>query len=356
MTTIPRRTLLSVVSLCLLALALPAVADAAKRKPAKLTVMTRNLYLGADLIPIAAAQNEADVEKAVTKAWNNVRSTDFPARAKRIAQEVKRYKPDLIALQEGAIWRRGPKGDSAPAQDVQYDYIKTLRSELKKLGLKYRLGKVQSEFDYEAPSDLGYDYRLTQQDAVLIRKRKGLKVRSLDSGQFKARFDLPTFVGTAKVFRGWTLANLSFNGRRFRFVDSHLEAYSEAIGTAQANELFAKGGPARSKRPVILAGDMNSDPVGVPPNGPGPYNALTGFGFIDTWKRANKGDKGFTCCEKEDLKNPTSPFDRRIDYVFARKIRKVLSSKLFGYKPSERTGSGLWPSDHGGVVSRLQLK
>ena len=43
MVTIPRRSLVCVVFLCLLALVLPAAAETAKRKPAKLAVMTYNI-------------------------------------------------------------------------------------------------------------------------------------------------------------------------------------------------------------------------------------------------------------------------------------------------------------------------
>jgi endonuclease/exonuclease/phosphatase family metal-dependent hydrolase len=349
--------LIAIAALALLALALPTVADAAKRKkPTTVTVMTRNLYLGADLIPIAAAQSQSDLEQAVTNAWNNVVATDFAARAKRIAKEVQRQNPDVIALQEGARWRRGPKDPNTPATEVDYDYLPTLRRELKRLGLKYRLGKVQSEIEIEAPSNGTYDYRLTQQDAILIKKKKGLKVRKLDSGRFKARLDIPTLIGTVNVFRGWTAADLTLNKKRLRVVDTHLESYSEDIRTAQANELIANGGPARKKGALILAGDLNSDPSGAGNNGPGAYNAVTGFGFLDTWKRAHKGNPGLTYGHQGDLRNATAAFKARIDYIFARGIRKVLGSKIFGVKPSERTPSGLWPSDHAGLATKLQLK
>ena len=351
-----RRLLLAITALALMALALPAIADAAKRKkPTKLTVMSRNLYLGADLIPIAVAQNQNDLEQAVTNAWNNVVATDFPARAKRIAKEVQRQKPDVIAIQEGARWRRGPKDPNSPATEVVYDYLPTLQRELQRLGLKYRLGHVQSELDIEGPSSGSFDYRLTQQDAILIKRKKGLKVRKLSSGRFKARFDIPTLIGTVKVFRGWSAADLTLNKKKVRVVDTHLEAYSEEIGTAQVKELIAKGGPARKKGAVIVAGDLNSDPGGTG-NGPGPYNAITGFGFLDSWKRAHPGDSGFTYGLGEDLRQPASTLDRRIDYVLARGIKKVLGSKRFGYKPSERTPSGLAPSDHAGLASTFQLK
>ena len=42
--------------------------------------------------------------------WAEVQSTDFPVRSKLLAREIKQTKPDLIGMQEVAIWRRGPDG------------------------------------------------------------------------------------------------------------------------------------------------------------------------------------------------------------------------------------------------------
>ena len=36
--------------------------------------------------------------------------------------------------------------------------------------------------------------------------------------------------------------------------------------------------------------------------------------------------------------------------------RKVISSRVVGNNPAQRTAAGLWPSDHAGVVSKLRLK
>src|SRR4051812_26667826 len=79
------------------------------------TVMTQNLYFGADLAPAIAALASGDgaaIVGAVSAAFANVGATNFPQRAKAIAREVVATKPDLIGLQEAALWRTGP-ADSA---------------------------------------------------------------------------------------------------------------------------------------------------------------------------------------------------------------------------------------------------
>ena len=87
----------------LLALALPTVAEA--KKGPKLTVMTRNVFLGADLAP---AINAPTIPAAIDGAgviWNEMQSTKFPERAKPLAREIKRSMADLVGLQEVALWR-----------------------------------------------------------------------------------------------------------------------------------------------------------------------------------------------------------------------------------------------------------
>ena len=102
----PRRLLLPLALVALL-----AAAAAAEAKPGpKLTVMTRNIYLGGNIaLPIGATSRE-DFEAKTTQLWQQVQATDFPARAKLLAREIRRTKPDVIGLQEVALWRRGPDG------------------------------------------------------------------------------------------------------------------------------------------------------------------------------------------------------------------------------------------------------
>src|SRR5687767_5501068 len=80
----------------------PAAAD--HREPS-LRVMTRNLYLGADLTPALDPRNDpAAFLAAVRSIYAEKQATDFDARAKAIAQEIDRTGPDLIGLQEVSRW------------------------------------------------------------------------------------------------------------------------------------------------------------------------------------------------------------------------------------------------------------
>ncbi len=120
--TCPRRTVAALmVAFSALAVA-PAAASAKKQD---LKVMTRNVYLGADIIPLAAAPNEAAFEQAAAERFQVVLNNNFPARAKSLAAEIKKAKPDLVGVQEATTWRRGADGvkdgPATPATQVVYD-------------------------------------------------------------------------------------------------------------------------------------------------------------------------------------------------------------------------------------------
>ena len=63
----------------------------------------------------------------------------------------------------------------------------------------------------------------------------------------------------------------------------------------------------------------------------------------------------FTCGQGPVLDNPVSKLDERIDYVFVRDA-DVRECRVVGDQPEDRTRpGGLWPSDHAGVVARLEF-
>jgi hypothetical protein len=64
---------------------------------------------------------------------------------------------------------------------------------------------------------------------------------------------------------------------------------------------------------------------------------------------------GFTCCQKSNLRNDVSNLSRRIDYVFVRNDMEVQKAQRVGHRQIDRTPSGLWPSDHAGVVARVRF-
>ena len=87
---------------------LPSLAVAKAKESKEVNVMTRNLYLGADLGPPIAAKSVGEFTELNGGVLREVTANDFPVRAKGLAQEILKKKPDLVGLQEAALWRTGP--------------------------------------------------------------------------------------------------------------------------------------------------------------------------------------------------------------------------------------------------------
>src|SRR5207244_10200783 len=127
--------------------------------------------------------------------------------------------------------------------------------------LHYRVAKVQSEADMEFPPTLGFDIRLTQRDAIFTRR--GIKITKGRSGHFRSVLHIATGAGNVRDTRGWAWVDGRIRGRNFRFITSHLEAYSDSVRRAQADDLGSRGGVVRTAKRAILAADLNSAPAGV---------------------------------------------------------------------------------------------
>src|SRR5437868_14845057 len=69
------------------------------------TVMTRNLYFGADLAPVIGAPTTTEFLLGVAGAYNQGVASDWNGRAMQWAKEIAGAKPDLVGLQEAVQWR-----------------------------------------------------------------------------------------------------------------------------------------------------------------------------------------------------------------------------------------------------------
>src|SRR3954471_17286888 len=333
-----------------LALAVPAAAHAAAAPT--VTVMSRNLYLGADIITAATAKDVPDLEQRATTLFETVQQTNFPVRAKAIAKEIAATHPDLVGLQEVADWRRTPDGvtDRKDASIVVYDYLALLQKELRARHASYRPAVVQQELDLEVPTSQNYDVRLTMRDVILVRTGKGAKVHVAKAlkGHYKHLLSVTLPIGPVTSTRGWTAVDATAGGRRLRFVNTHLEAYGGQIRDQQAKELL-KGPLASKKRQAILVGDMNSAPTDTGDDALA-LKTLKAGGLVDAFKKAPKTDG-----QDEKLDNTTSQLKRYIDHIMSRPTLRTVRTRVVGDKASDRIG-GLWPSDHAGTIATLRLR
>jgi endonuclease/exonuclease/phosphatase family metal-dependent hydrolase len=356
----------------------------AKVKAGEVRVMSRNLYLGADLSPAINSKSTDEFIEANGGIIRQVEATNFPVRAKGLAKEILETGPDLVGLQEVALWRTappslGPVFSGKPeATTVKYDFLKLLLAQLNKKKTLYKPVVVEDEFDFEAPADANgqpgdgpgggqgvlanaeVNGRLTMRDVILKRLHSGVKTTNPTSGHY-AHLLVVKVAGTKEVTvsRGWTSVDATVRGsRKFHFVNTHLEAFDNeteypSIRAQQASELVAPGGPATSPLPVILVGDLNSDvKTEVKPGDGQAYSVLTAAGF-----RERSTYKPLGCClnSSYDLRSGSAAeFDHKVDHVMtnAPKAVKLLRSLVTGRKMQH----GYWDSDHAGIFSALVIK
>ncbi|MEZ5184855.1 MAG: hypothetical protein R2720_03845 [Candidatus Nanopelagicales bacterium] len=341
------------------------------------TVMTRNIFLGADLGPALRATGGAEFVSAAGEIFRQLESTNFPKRAKGLADEIQQRKPDLVGLQEAALWRKGPVNLNAVfnqkpvAKTVYQDFLKILLNKINKGKTKYEVVAVQNEFDFEAPADTDgnpktgtsgaeANYRLTMRDAILKRKGVGIKTKDLKGAHYKRKNSFSVKVAnfvTVTSLRGWlsTRAKMK-NGRWFTFANTHLEAFDDrtqvpSIRAKQAKE-FAKA-MDKVKGPLIAVGDYNSDSPGLVPGDEQAFEALAKAGFKDIGTTSP-----LSCCisSSDDLKTGGSKaeFDHRVDQIFTTTPKKV--KKLKTWVVGRKQSYGYWHSDHAGVVGKYKLK
>jgi hypothetical protein len=347
-TPLVRAAALAVVAASLLAVA-PTAAVAKKQD---LKVMVRNVYLGGDIIKLATAQNKQEFEANAGQVFQTVLDNDFATRAKALAAEIRANKPHLVGIQEAAVWRTGQKDNPAPAADLVYDSTELIVEELEKLGQRYRVVAGRDWLDVEGPTT-ERDVRLVQGDVVLVRRGvKKLKLGKSFQGGYTEHLDVQTQAGLAQSLRGWVGVDGKLAKRPFRFVTTHLEAYSPDMAEAQMKQLLAPGGPLASKtRRSILVGDFNSAPLdnandrGTNRDASAYYAAIEA-GFVNALPRRA------TCCFAEDLRSTAEPLETWIDHIVVRPRVRVLRSGIVGTSQV----SGLYPSDHAGIHATLRLK
>lgn len=324
----------------------------------ELTVMTRNLYLGAELGPIFAATSAEALVGAVSATYAAALASDFPGRAELLADEIVAAGPHLVGLQEVSLWRTGAPGTTA--ETVVQDFLQILLDALEARGASYEAVSVTTAFDGQLPAfdpATGlFEARLTDRDVILARTDlpiSRLRVLSSDGGLFDAALELPVLGQPLRVERGWTSVDVKVRGKVVRFVNTHFEAFDpgEVVRVAQAQELLA--GPLATPLLVVLVGDINSDAEG---DGLA-YGVLHSAGFADAWSAAPAGADGLTCCHTADLLDPTlASFRSRIDVILTRGPLDVLDVARVGVHVDRRTPEGRWPSDHAGVVADLRLR
>ena len=349
----------------------------------KIKVMSRNLYIGADIFRVveAATNPEAgplDVPMAVAEIYNIIQYTDFEERAAGIADDIIKLKPHLIGLQEvSTILTQAPGdyllGNPTDATDVVYDYLDILMAALASRKLQYEVAVIVRNADVELPMFAGFtpednpifnDVRLIDHDVILVRKN--VAYRNPIQQNYETNINLDLGGQTIEFTRGYGAVDAEIDDIVYRFINTHLEVYGgpddafSAVQAAQMDQLLSW--LRFEPKPVILVGDLNSDPEDgiifsdtygavVPP-----YMQALNAGYDDVWSLQKKPAK-MTCCLNETVDDPEAFLYERIDHILVKpdddlqaKKTKVRTTDV---RDKELTPNGLWPSDHAGVFGRI---
>lgn len=323
--------------------------------PADVTVMTQNLYVGADVdavIMALATPDPADDIPALLEAVATLERTDFPVRAAAIAGEIGRTHPLVVGLQEvSTIDIVIPPFEV----NIHLDFQQILLDALAARGLNYVVAVRLENFTASPTPGIS----LTDADVMLVDPSR-VEVLTTSGHTFSA--NLGVVAPGVDLQRGWVEMTALIGGETYTFASTHTEGTGPAelllqLHAAQVGEMVASLGDAS---PAIVMGDFNARP------GSPAYLVMTDAGFTDVWGALRPGVRGYTCCQLADLSNPRPAFSERIDYVWTRGLgdargRHSLIGQvgLYGEVPSNRIRNGagdlIWPSDHAGVIANIML-
>jgi len=358
-------------------------------------VMSRNIYLGADVGK--ALELIPDLPAAAQFMWDQMKKTDFNKRAKLLADEINQYQPDVIGVQEATTWQCQKNLWSKKAK--VYDFIEIL---LKELSGGYVVAEFENTRAYNpgfSISPIPYLTKVTDPevfpklfsqtsascgfetgDALLVKKQLQPAIINVGNSEYEATYSIvPTLM---TIYRGYSWADIKINGTPTRFITTHLESLWDENkipnSAKQAQQLITD--TAKTKMPLILLGDFNSDPrdpraksnsnpgeqpvasQNCPENSStcNAYKLIIQAGFTDlgpdsldpknfTWgmnaELSGADEKRLEAAKKMGNK---FGFSDRLDYVFVKNNIILRSAQIIGVKPP-------YASDHAGVVAKVEI-
>ena len=381
-------------------------------EPYRITVMSRNIYLGADVG--VALELIPNFPKAAQFMWDQVKKTDFATRAPKLARESAQDRPEIIGVQEATIWYC--KKDLFSDKVEVFNFLDQFISATKASGVGYSLATangveafnpgysiaaipyVTKVRDPEVFNPIfGQDTAscgFTIGDALLVRDDVKDRIIQVGNTEYDATYSIvPTLM---TIYRGYTWADFKVQDSVVRLITTHLESIWDENkvpnSALQAQQLVADLKDA--KMPIVIMGDFNADyrdprPQGEPNPGEQPvasetcptpggakcnaYSTMIEAGFENASPDA-KNPRYFTWGASALLNGPDKKraldakkfgnqygFTDRLDYIFTKNVYATVSSKIIGNVWPD--GSGVWdcgkdkcfPSDHAGVVATIEL-
>jgi endonuclease/exonuclease/phosphatase family metal-dependent hydrolase len=311
-------------------------------------VLTYNLDAGSDLAPLQVAASPQALPGAVSEVWADVQASNIPERALTLAREIARANPDVVGVQEAALWTVNGA--------TRFDFLRLLQRDLRARGRPFLVGAAEFVNVFQLPDAAGE--QIGYQDRTVLLVNAGMAGRNFrvvhpTGGTFTAHRELlaggPN--GMALPLLGtWACArfiNTENPDHGFELVTVHLDPFDPSVSGAQAEQLIA--GPAQTLLPLVVAGDFGAQ-------GPGrdSYTHMVAADFYDTALVDHPGLGGSTATAPS-LRDPVRNLQEHRDVVWIKTLLTVKRTSQVGVDPPDRTPSGLLPSDHAGVLADVIL-
>ncbi|UCE56812.1 MAG: hypothetical protein JSV31_15630 [Desulfobacterales bacterium] len=245
------------------------------------TVVTFNLFLGAEIQSLAKITDPVLFLFGVKDALDQVAANDFRERAEALAAVIVEKDPELIGLQEVYNFKINDMNGEPPFRNYQNDLLNALADQ----GACYTHAAAVTNLDLNfgpipVPS-YGPNVSITDRDVILRRCDVDTRVVDLSSFllcqpsangcNYYTVAEVTTPLGPIAFERGYVAVDV-IGSFPVRFFNTHLEVrlpdpdqpFSALIQRAQAMELIAAINAINlidiPPGPVIVVGDINSSP------------------------------------------------------------------------------------------------
>ena len=359
------------------------------------TVMSRNIYLGADVG--VALELIPDMPAAAQFMWDQVNKNDFSKRSVALAAEIQSYKPDVIGLQEATIWYCKKNAWSKKVEVFNFtdqllqaldgDYVLASKDGKTAFNPGYSINPIPFLTMVKDPERFQKVFGQDKAacgfqigDALAIKKELAGQVVRVGNTEYEDSYSIvPTLM---TIYRGYTWADINIANIPVRFITTHLESIWDENkvpnAAKQATQLIKD--VKETNMPLVIIGDFNSDPRDPrPANAANPglqptaskecpagsskcnaYRLMKEAGFNDAGPDASDPttytwgmNALLTGPDPDRLKAAQAMgneygFTDRLDYIFTKNGIDVTTSQIIGYKAPYAT-------DHAGVQAEFTI-
>ena len=201
------------------------------------TVMSRNIYLGADVG--VALELIPDMPAAAQFLWDQVNKNDFSKRSIALAAEIKSYKPDVIGIQEATIWYCKKNAWSKKTEVFNFtdqllealggDYVIASKDGTSAFNPGYSINPIPFLTMVKDPMRFQKIFGQDKAacgfqigDALAIKKELAGQVIKVGNTEYEDSYSIvPTLM---TIYRGYTWADIKIEDVPVRFISTHLES------------------------------------------------------------------------------------------------------------------------------------